>query len=274
MWRGLLLALLLPVAAWGMRPLETPQALPASSGLIGTAYRAPLSSPSPSFVLPPGDPATLVIIIDDLGNRLKEGRLTVALPGRISVAVLPHTPHGARLAEEAHRAGKDVMLHAPMSTLDHRPLGPGALTDALSETEFRDTLEAALASVPHVQGVNNHMGSGLTQRPEPMRWLMAELTARDLYFVDSRTHKATVAAAAAAEAGLPHLSRQVFLDNVADPEAIAERFLAAVNQARQRGLAVAIGHPYPETIAFLQAVLPELEAQGIRLATVSEVLGL
>lgn len=274
MWRGLLLALLLPVAAWGMRPLETPQALPASGGLVGTAYRAPLPSQPPPFVLPPGDPATLVIIIDDLGNRLKEGRQTVALPGRISVAVLPHTPHGARLAEEAHRAGKDVMLHAPMSTLDHRPLGPGALTNELSQTEFRDTLDAALASVPHVRGVNNHMGSGLTQSPEPMRWLMAELTERQLYFVDSRTHSATVAAAAAAEAGLPHLSRQVFLDNVAEPAAIAERFRAAVKQARQQGSAVVIGHPYPATIAFLQDILPRLEEQGIHLATVSEVLEL
>mgnify|MGYP003150854377 CR=1 FL=1 len=64
----------------------------------------------------------------------------------------------------------------------------------------------------------------------------------------------------------------MFLDNVAQPEAIAERFLDAVEQARRRGIAVAIGHPYPETIAFLQAVLPGLESQGIHLATVSEVL--
>lgn len=272
MRQGLLLALLLPLAAWGMRPLETPQAVPETSGLVGAPYTAPLAGPPPAFVLPAGNPATLVIIIDDLGNRLTEGRQTVALPGRISVAVLPHTPHGARLAEEAYRAGKDVMLHAPMSTLDQRALGPGALTAELSELEFRNTLGMALASVPHAQGVNNHMGSGLTQQAEPMRWLMTELTERQLYFVDSRTHSATVAAAAAAEAGLPHLSRQVFLDNVAQPEAIAERFLDAVEQARRRGIAVAIGHPYPETIAFLQAVLPGLESQGIHLATVSEVL--
>ena len=247
MRQGLLLALLLPLAAWGMRPLETPQAVPETSGLVGAPYTAPLAGPPPAFVLPAGNPATLVIIIDDLGNRLKEGRQTVALPGRISVAVLPHTPHGARLAEEAYRAGKDVMLHAPMSTLDQRALGPGALTAELSELEFRNTLGMALASVPHAQGVNNHMGSGLTQQAEPMRWLMTELTERQLYFVDSRTHSATVAAA-------------------------AERFLDAVEQARRRGIAVAIGHPYPETIAFLQAVLPGLESQGIHLATVSEVL--
>ncbi|HAN67978.1 MAG TPA: ATP-dependent transcriptional regulator, partial [Halieaceae bacterium] len=76
MRQGLLLALLLPLAAWGMRPLETPQAVPETSGLVGAPYTAPLAGPPPAFVLPAGNPATLVIIIDDLGNRLKEGRQT------------------------------------------------------------------------------------------------------------------------------------------------------------------------------------------------------
>src|SRR5690606_34736556 len=106
--------------------------------------------------------ATLVIIIDDLGNRLAEGEATVNLPGRLSVAVLPHTSYGKHLARQAHLAGKDVLLHAPMSALDQRPLGPGALTGELTEAEFRDTLTEALAGVPHVAGVNNHMGSELT----------------------------------------------------------------------------------------------------------------
>lgn len=269
---AVLLLALLPLAAWPMRPLEVRQSSPDNNQPMGASFTAALPLPDPAFNLPEGDPATLVIIIDDLGNRLKEGQDAVRLPGRINVAVLPHTPHGARLAEEAHREGKEVMLHAPMSALDRSPLGPGGLTAELSEAEFRATLAAALATVPHVQGVNNHMGSDLTRQPEPMRWLMSELTARQLYFVDSRTHALSVAALAAAEAGLPHLSRQVFLDNIAEPGAIAEQFLVAVEQARRLGKAVVIGHPYPETIAFLQAVLPELEAQGVRLATVSEVL--
>jgi uncharacterized protein len=270
---GLLLALL-PAAAWALHPLETPQASLEAVTLIGAPVTAPTPITAPDVALPTGQSAILVIIIDDLGNQLKEGRQTVSLPGKISIAVLPHTPHGAQLAKEAHRSGKDVLLHAPMSTLDQRPLGPGGLTAELSEAEFRTTLGAALASVPHAQGVNNHMGSDLTRHTEPMRWLMAELSARQLYFVDSRTNKNTVAAAAAATAGLPHLSRQVFLDNVAEPAAIAERFRAAVDQARQQGSAVVIGHPYPATIAFLQDVLPQLEEQGIHLATVSEVLAL
>lgn len=286
--RWLLCALYLPLAAAAMQPFEARELSAAGvpspvgaqslrdSGPGGIARGAGShKDPAGSHKDPAGsyrETATLVIIIDDLGNRLLEGEATIRLPGRLSVAVLPHTAHGGHLARQAHRAGKEVLLHAPMTALDQRPLGPGALTAELSEAEFRATLEQALADVPHVTGVNNHMGSDLTRQRKQMQWLMRLLAEQNLYFVDSRTNRETVAATVAAEAGLPHLSRQVFLDNVPTREAIAERFAVLVERARREGLGVAIGHPYPETIAYLQEVLPTLEGQGLRLATVSEVL--
>ena len=98
-----------------------------------------------------------------------------------------------------HQAGKEIMLHAPMSTLSDQYLGTGALTLDLSEAEFRATLNAAILQIPHLQGVNNHMGSELTQHPQQMVWLMDELKQQGLYFVDSRTSKETVAARIAEE---------------------------------------------------------------------------
>ncbi|MEQ8803857.1 divergent polysaccharide deacetylase family protein [Haliea sp.] len=286
--RWLLLVFCLPLTAAAMQPFES-RALSAVEVHSPVGTHSPVGAQSlrdttPDLVArgagshaPAGaqslrDNATLVIIIDDLGNRLIEGEATVSLPGRLSVAVLPHTTYSVHLAREAHRAGKEVLLHAPMSALDQRPLGPGALTAELSETEFRSTLQEALAGVPHAVGVNNHMGSELTRQRKQMQWLMTLLAEQNLYFVDSRTNKDTVAATVAAEAGLPHLSRQVFLDNVPTRAAIAERFAVLVAHARRDGLGVAIGHPYPETIAYLQEVLPTLEAEGLQLATVSEVL--
>lgn len=265
--RWLLLALCLPLAAAAMQPLEGREATPGPGATL-LLLRPVAAATSPQAA----EIATLVIIIDDLGYRLAEGEATIKLPGRFSVAVLPHTTHGRHLARQAHRAGKEVLLHAPMSALDQRPLGPGALTAELSEAEFRDTLQQALAGVPHAAGVNNHMGSELTGRRQQMEWLMTLLAEKNLYFVDSRTHKDSVASKVATEAGLPHLSRQVFLDNIPTREAIAERFAVLVARAQQEGVGVAIGHPYPETIAFLREVMPTLESQGLRLATVSEVL--
>ncbi|MEM1110710.1 MAG: divergent polysaccharide deacetylase family protein [Pseudomonadota bacterium] len=222
------------------------------------------------------EPATpaLVLIIDDIGNQRSRGLAVIELPGPLTIAVLPYTPHGADLAREAHARGQEVMLHAPMSNIGDEPLGEGALTAELDEAEFRRRLEAALATVPNVRGVNNHMGSYLTQQGLQMAWMMQVLRHHGLYFVDSRTSHLTVAARTAEAAGIPNLSRHVFLDNQRTAEAIAERFDAAIALAKAQGLAVAIGHPYPETIDYLREVLPGLQAEGIRLLTASEALGL
>ena len=248
----------------------------AALALLACLSTWALAEPRADNSQPPSPDSTpaqsLVLIIDDLGNQLRNGRAAVDLPGKLTLAVLPHTPHGVELAERAFERGQEVMLHAPMSNVGDEPLGSGGLTAELDEAEFRRRLEAALAAIPHVRGVNNHMGSYLTQQGLQMAWLMQVLRKHDLYFVDSRTSHLTVAARTAEAAGIPHLSRNVFLDNVRDEAAIEERFEHALALAGRDGMAVAIGHPYPETLRYLQRALPALEARGIRLLTVSEAL--
>lgn len=217
-------------------------------------------------------PGKLVIIIDDLGHVLSNGQRAADLPGPVTLSILPYTRHGDRIARRAHQAGKEIMLHAPMSNLRNHPLGAGGLTPEMSEQEFRATFAASLLQIPHVQGVNNHMGSELTQYRPQMTWLMEELLNNELYFVDSRTSSDTVAANVAAEFGIPHLSRHVFLDNEPSREAIDERFTVAIERARKDGLAVAIGHPYRETLDYLADRLPSLAENNITLMTVSEAL--
>ncbi len=213
-----------------------------------------------------------MLIIDDLGHRLREGRAVVALAGKLNLAVLPHTPHGPALAQEGYKAGKEIMLHAPMSNLAGMPLGQGGLTKTLSRATFESRLNKALQNVPHVRGINNHMGSELTQLRAQMSWLMQSLREQGLYFVDSRTSAGTVAAQTATDFGVPNLSRKVFLDNDVEAGAIEENFQRLVSMVEEEGLAVGIGHPYPQTIRFLEKALPVLACRGIRLAHVSEVL--
>jgi polysaccharide deacetylase 2 family uncharacterized protein YibQ len=226
---------------------------------------------SAKAALPTPDDKKLVIIIDDIGHHLSPGKAAVDLPWKLNIAVLPYTPHGKTLAERAHRAGKEVMLHAPMSTIGSIPLGRGGLTHELEEQEFRQTLADNLLQVPHVRGINNHMGSDLTQRRIQMGWVMDELQKRDLYFVDSRTSHESVAANTAERYGVPNLSRQIFLDNERNAQAIEQKLTEVMDIASKHGMAVAIGHPYPETIRSLKAMLPQLEARGIRLVYVSEI---
>lgn len=214
----------------------------------------------------------MVLIIDDIGTNLPLGEAALALPGPITYAVLPMTPHARTLGRSAEIKGKEVILHAPMANLHHLKLGPGALTPGQSKQELQATLRRDLDAVPEAIGINNHMGSLMTQRAESMAWVMEVARTRGLFFIDSRTTPQTQAYSSAVAAGVPALKRDVFLDNERTTQAIAKQFFRAVELARKRGYVVVIGHPYPETVAFLERALPALGEYGISLMSASAYL--
>lgn len=247
-------------------------ALPASSRDSAGHWSRGCESAPPPTIAAPAARASLVLIIDDLGNRRQQGMAMVSLPGKLNLAVLPHTPYARTIAEAGFAAGKEILLHAPMSNAGGKPLGAGGLTTALSREEFDRILGDNIDAIPHVRGINNHMGSELTTRALQMGWVMQTLLRRDLYFVDSRTNAATVAAQTAANFQVPHLSRSVFLDNEIEATAIGAQFDRLVALAERDGVAVGIGHPYRATAEFLADALPALKCRGIELALVSEIL--
>lgn len=237
-----------------------------AAGLLALLAAAPAPAQGPAA-------ARAAIVVDDLGNLRGEGLRALELPGPVTYAVLPHTPHGARLARLAHALDKEVIVHLPMEARSRRALGPGGLTAALGRTQFQRRVLEALAAVPHARGASNHMGSRLTALERPMGWLMRALASRgDWMFLDSRTTPATVAHSAAVAAGLRSTWRDVFLDNDPRAEAIRERVRALVRIARREGSAVAIGHPYPQTLRVLAEEIPRLPERGVVLATLGEVI--
>jgi len=235
---------------------------------------APPDAALPVIDLPPAATRYIAIIIDDIGYVDTLGARAVALPDDVTFAVLPHTPFGAALAETAHGNGKEVMLHAPMSNLTNMPLGPGGLTPAQSKEEFIATLVAAMAAVPHLKGINNHMGSELTAQDEQMRWVMETLKDQDLYFVDSYTTASSVAGRIALEEDIPTLTRNVFLDNLQTHEDIDREFQRLLQIASEKGFATGIGHPYEATLEYLEKAIPTLTQLNIELVSVSEMIRL
>lgn len=201
----------------------------------------------------------LSLIIDDLGQNPARDSRTLALPGPVTLAIMPDTPHATEFARQAHAAGKTVMLHMPMDPAT----GPYAWHPGLPLPELESRLNAALLKVPYAAGINNHMGSRMTSEPVAMAWLMEELQRRHMFFVDSRTSAKTVAAAAAQRIGLASVSRDVFLDDERTAEAITRQLQIAIKLAHKQGSVVIIGHPYPVTLDVLERELPKLKAQGI-----------
>lgn len=201
----------------------------------------------------------LALVIDDLGANPARDNRALALPGPVALAILPDTRHAPSLAQRAYEAGKTVLLHLPMAPA----IGPYSWHQGLSPEQLQQRLDNALRRVPHALGVNNHMGSQMTDQKQPMLSLMTELQARHLFFLDSRTNPHTVAAAAAQQVQLASLSRDVFLDDDPAPAAVADQFRAAMKLARKQGSVVIIGHPHASTLALLERELPRLRVMGI-----------
>jgi len=237
--------------------------------------KTPEISPTPGLYSPTlkTKPIGIIaIIIDDIGNQEALDERVARLPGAVTLAVLPHTPHSKSVAQLAHSLNKDVMLHAPMESENHRRLGDGALTQDLGKEQFEAVLQESINAIPHVIGVNNHMGSLLTQNDEAMNWVMNIVQRNNLFFVDSRTSPDSVAGKLAKQYNIPTLSRHVFLDNEQSYEYVDKAFQKTLNISKKTGFALAIGHPYPSTVSYLEAAIPKLAEQGYQLVPVSYVL--
>lgn len=232
----------------------------------------PLAALTLAACLAAGPSPAVAILIDDIGYQPGADLAALGLPGAYSYAVLPHAPHSARFVAAARALRRDSLLHLPMEAERRNELlGPDALTNDMSDTALRRTFSAALASVPAVVGINNHMGSRLTREQRPMDVLARQLAAQPgLFFVDSRTTARTVAASTMRKRGVPTLERDVFLDNQRRPAAIRRQLATLVARAKRRGYALGIGHPYRETLAVLRAWRPA--ADEVRLVPVSSLL--
>lgn len=217
--------------------------------------------------------ADIAIIIDDVGNTHRDAEV-FSLPVEVAVSILPLTGFSTDFSHRAAAQRREVMLHMPMESLAGNKLGPGALTSDMHAQAIHTTLAKALASVPDAIGVNNHMGSKLTQLASPMRATMDFLTQHHLFFVDSRTTRYSKAMGIAQRSGVPVTKRNVFLDHVATETRIDAEFQRLIRLAKKYDYAVGIAHPYPQTMRYLKEALSKVNQLGVQLIPVSEILHL
>jgi polysaccharide deacetylase 2 family uncharacterized protein YibQ len=217
--------------------------------------------------------ARLAIILDDLGNDRSAAEAVFALGYPLTISVLPNRPHSVDIAEAAHRRGFQVMLHLPMESFGNGKAESQELRPGMSEGEVSRLVNEFLHAVPDVAGVNNHQGSQSTADAALMAALMPVLRERNLFYIDSRTTAATVAYDTARKAGVRAAFRNVpFLDDVAEVSSVSKQLQRAMRDAREKGDAVAIGHPHSATLKALREVLPQAKSQGVRLVYASDLV--
>jgi polysaccharide deacetylase 2 family uncharacterized protein YibQ len=217
----------------------------------------------------------VAIVIDDLGQDVKQAKEVLALPGSVTLAVLPGLAHSKNISELAGQAGREVLLHLPMEPLKNheKTRSPGTLSADMTPMAFLTAVSDDVASVPGAVGVNNHEGSALTENKEAMKFLMAELKNRNLFFLDSFTNPKSVAYETAKEFGMKTARRDVFLDNESNnPSSIRGQLETLVERARKNGMAIGIGHPHPVTLNELRRWLAGIDTQGIEVVPLSRLM--
>jgi polysaccharide deacetylase 2 family uncharacterized protein YibQ len=248
-------------------PLKTP-ATPLQPESLATPHVAPKRD------LDAVAAPRIAIVIDDMGWELPIAQDLLALEHPLSFAILPQAPYQFKIAEAAKLHQRDLLLHLPMEPHGYPQVNPGphTLLGSMAPDQILTLVRSALKSLPQVVGVNNHMGSSLTENPQAMRVVMRELKQRDLFFLDSRTSVDSQAYQIAREMGIPTAKRHVFLDNDVHQTQISAQLHRLAKMASQQGYAIGIGHPYPETLHALQQTLPTIRQAGIQIVPISHLV--
>ena len=215
----------------------------------------------------------IAIVIDDLGNNKEMFNRLLNMNLSFSFSVLPNQDYSLYISRKVRKKKYDLLLHLPMEPEDNEKIkGEGFIMSDMTPNEMLKQLNNDLKAVPNVIGVNNHMGSFLTQDRKAMAVVLGEIKRKGLFFVDSRTTSKTVAYDVARKLGLKSAMRDVFLDDIEDEKEIIKQIELLINTARKEGRAIAIGHPRPSTIAALEKMLPALKSNGIEVVPVSRLV--
>ncbi|MDY0382486.1 MAG: divergent polysaccharide deacetylase family protein, partial [Atribacterota bacterium] len=197
--------------------------------------------------------AKVAIIIDDIGYQIEIAEQIMSLNYPITISVLPFLSHSQFAAQMAKEKGLTVLLHLPMEPHNsNTDPGKGAIFTTMNEPEIKAKILANLKDIPYVDGVNNHMGSKATEDEFIMRTVLHELKERNLFFIDSMTSPHSIGYQLSKEMGLKTAQRTVFLDNEQNIDYIRNQVTILKNTALKYGSAIAIGHPYCNTVDVLK----------------------
>ena len=214
----------------------------------------------------------MVVVIDDIGDHPVMAQHLTELPFPVTLAILPNRPRTRSVEAMAVARGVELLLHQPMQpgTYPRVNPGPGALFTDMEPERVKEILADNLSQVPHLKGINNHMGSAFTSDPAGMDAVMAVLKQKGLFFLDSVTSAVSAAPEAARKHGVPFYRRAVFLDNVRNVRTILGQLKTAERNALKNGRAIAIGHPYGETLEALKIWAKERDSR-VDVVTLTEL---
>ena len=194
--------------------------------------------------------AKLVIIIDDVAT-FEHASMIKSLGLKITPSIFPATkthPDTPNIA----RTFEFYMIHLPMQAKHFDSPEIGTLTINESFEGMHEKIKKIRKDFPRAKYTNNHTGSRFTSDFDAMDKAYRALIEQGFVFIDSKTIAQTAVARAAKKHNQPYISRDIFLDDDPSASAVRRELAAAVNLAKKRGYAIAIGHPKKNTIAVIK----------------------
>ena len=195
--------------------------------------------------------AKLVLIIDDVAT-FEHASMVKSIGLKITPSIFPATkthPDTPNIA----RTFEFYMIHLPMQAKHFDSPEIGTLTINESFESMHEKIKKIRRDFPRAKYTNNHTGSRFTSDYDAMDKAYRALIEQGFIFVDSKTIAQTAVARAAKKYNQPYISRDIFLDDDPSASAVRRELIAAVNLAKKRGYAIAIGHPKKNTIAVIKA---------------------
>ncbi|WP_252722303.1 divergent polysaccharide deacetylase family protein [Treponema medium] len=215
----------------------------------------------------------LTFVFDDAGHNLDQLEHFLRLPFPCTIAVLPGLRYSSESARRIRKAGKQVILHQPMQSIDlHINPGPGAVTPGLSAEQIKNIVRKNLEEIWPVAGMNNHEGSLMTADEAAMSAVLDVVAEKHIFFLDSRTTARSVVAKVAKEKNMAVWERAIFIDNDKSRAAMETQIKKGLSIARQKGAAIMIGHVFTVELAqLLTEMYPALIEDGFSLSAIAQV---
>lgn len=192
----------------------------------------------------------LAIIIDDVSNRSQLNEIK-ATGLKLTPSIFPPS----KLSSNSHELAEGLqhyMIHLPMESGSPQFNSQSkTLLTTSSEKEIEARVSELRALFPHAKYINNHTGSVFTDNYDAMQRLYGSLRQEGFVFVDSRTIASTKVPRISEAYGDTYIARDVFIDNLQTVPAIHQQLQKAVNIAKKKGHAIAIGHPHSTTMKAL-----------------------
>ncbi|MBL0930095.1 MAG: divergent polysaccharide deacetylase family protein [Alphaproteobacteria bacterium] len=283
-----------PIQTAPAAPVATPSPAPAPTPAPAPQQQAARPAAPPSLApLPPRDVEAptwvrfarpfdpeekrprIAIVLTDLGKSQAASNAAIQnLGGAITLAFSPYADNLTQWVALARAAGHEVLLNVPMEPADFPATDPGpqTLLTTLSARQNLERLDGLLGRAQGYVGIATAAGSRFTTSADAMRPVVDRMFQRGLLLLDSRTAQNSLAARVADDVGVP----RVYADRIIDTEASRPAIDRALNDleriARQNGVAVGIGQPFPVTFERLINWLALGETRGFVPAPVSAVV--